>query len=141
MYYVDRQQIDNRLQQIKILNEAVEQITAGWNDSALFHMAQERSLHLAVEIVTDVGSLLIDGFIMRDASSYEDIIEIIAQEGVLDEGLQHKLLQLVQLRKPLVQQYAEWERTGIHSQLSELPELLTSFKDCVERYIESELLS
>lgn len=139
MYFVDQQQIVQRLEQVSLVNQAAVQVLDGWNDSLIIHLAQERALHLAAEIITDVGSLLIDGFIMRDASSYEDIVEIIAQEGVVSLELRDQLLQVVLLRKPLVQQYAEWKRVGIHPQLQSLPACLEQFKSAVECYIKQEL--
>ena len=139
MYFVDQQQIHQRLEQVSLVQQAAMKVQTSWDDSIMVHMAQERILHLAVEIVTDIGSLLIDGFIMRDASSYEDIIEIIAQEGVLNDELCTQLLKLVSLRKPLVQQYSEWERNGIHPQLLTLPACMEQFKISVQHYLKQEL--
>lgn len=139
MYFVDQQQIHQRLEQVTLVHHAAVQVQEGWDNSLIMHMAEERALHLAIEIVTDVGSLLIDGFIMRDASSYEDIIEIIAQEGVLGPEQRDQLLQLVLLRKPLVQQYADWKRDGLHPLLPTLPACLEQFKSAVEHYLKQEL--
>lgn len=139
MYFVDQQQIHQRLEQVSLVQLAAMKVQTSWDDSIMVHMAQERVLHLAVEIVTDIGSLLIDGFIMRDASSYEDIVEIIAQEAVLNDELCTQLLQLVSLRKPLVQQYSEWERNGIHPQLLTLPACMEQFKVSVQHYLKQEL--
>lgn len=139
MYFVDQQQIHQRLEQVSLVQQAAMKVQTSWDDSIMVHMAQERILHLAVEIVTDIGSLLIDGFIMRDASSYEDIVEIIAQEGVLNDELCTQLLKLVSLRKPLVQQYSEWERNGIHPQLLTLPACMEQFKISVQHYLKQEL--
>ncbi|WP_195571701.1 DUF86 domain-containing protein [Paenibacillus sp. 1001270B_150601_E10] len=139
MYYVDQEQIEKRLNEIQSLVKGVAQIKAKWDDSIIVHLAQERVLQLSIEIVTDVGSLLIDGFIMRDASSYEDIMDIIAQEGVVDSDLHKALVALVQLRKPIVQHYAEWERTRIHPLLQELPDVLTTFAESVRHFIVKEL--
>lgn len=139
MYFVNQQQIHQRLEQVSLVQQAAMKVQTSWDDSIMVHMAQERVLHLAVEIVTDIGSLLIDGFIMRDASSYEDIVEIIAQEAVLNDELCTQLLQLVSLRKPLVQQYSEWERNGIHPQLLTLPACMEQFKVSVQHYLKQEL--
>ena len=38
---------------------------------------------------------MIDGFIMRDASSYEDIVEVLREEGVFDDSLGADLHELV----------------------------------------------
>jgi len=102
VYYVNREQIDLRLNAVPEVAGALEALAADWQGDALQGLAQERALHLAIEIVTDVGSYLIDGFIMRDASSYEDIIEIIGEEGVFPAERKAPLAELVRLRKPLV---------------------------------------
>ncbi|MBW7460518.1 DUF86 domain-containing protein, partial [Paenibacillus sepulcri] len=102
-------------------------------------LAQERALHLAIETVTDIGSCLIDGFIMRDASSYEDIIDIIAGEGVFPEDIHGTLLELVRLRKPLVQDYYEWDRARLHPLSLILPGILQQFQSAVQTYLAKEL--
>ena len=99
MYYVNRKQIALILEQIPELNTGLRHAAASWDGSTILGLIQERCLHLAVEVVTDVGSCLIDGFIMRDAGSYEDIISIIHEEQVLgDSGIYGTLTSLVALR-------------------------------------------
>lgn len=97
-------------------------------------------MHIAIEVVTDVGSYLIDGFLMRDASSYEDIVEITAGEGVYPDGMKEVLLELVRLRRPLVQEYYEWQSDELHPLVKQLPQLLNDFKAAVEQYVASELV-
>ncbi|MEQ7053683.1 MULTISPECIES: DUF86 domain-containing protein [Paenibacillus] len=139
MYYVNMEQIEQRLDFIPNLIQTVEQIIAKWDGSLHSSFAQERALHIAIEIITDVGSLLIDGFLMRDASSYEDIVEIIAQEQAVSPELHASLLQLVVLRRALVQDYIAWERGAIHPQLSSLPVWLPEFAQSVRQFITKEL--
>ena len=136
---MNQEQIAVRLGAISELAEALGMLSKHWQGDLLQGMAQERALHLAIETVTDVGSYLIDGFIMRDASSYEDIMEIVGEEGVFPASMLPTLLQLVKLRKPLVQDYYTWPRQELHPLISELPELLTAFKAAVESYLEREL--
>jgi uncharacterized protein YutE (UPF0331/DUF86 family) len=139
MYYVNREQIAERLAAVPSVAEAVEALTAGWTGSLQQGLAQERCLHLAIEIVTDVGSSLIDGFIMRDASSYEDIIEITGEEGVYSRELQEPLLELVRLRKPLVQDYYRWPRGELHPMSEKLAWMLRQFQADVNAYLTREL--
>lgn len=139
MYYVNIEQVEERLHFIPELIQAVEQIMAKWDGSLSNSFAQERALHIAIEIITDVGSLLIDGFLMRDASSYEDIVEIIAQEQAISSELYDSLLQLVALRRALVQEYVAWERGSIHPQLASLPEWLSDFAQSVRKFVAKEL--
>ena len=139
MYYVNRTSIDARLACVPDIALALSELASDWRGTLLQGLAQERALHLAVEIVTDVGSSLIDGFLMRDASSYEDIIDIIAGESVVPADVAEPLRRLVSLRKPLVQDYAEWARTEMHGLTPELPALLNRFSDHVRDYLRSEL--
>ncbi len=139
MYYVNRTSIDDRLACVPDIAQALSELAAEWRGTLLQGLAQERALHLSVEIVTDVGSSLIDGFLMRDASSYEDIIDIIAGEGVLPADVAAPLRRLVMLRKPLVQDYAEWARSELHGLTSELPDLLRRFSEHVRAYLRDEL--
>ncbi|GGG55389.1 DUF86 domain-containing protein [Paenibacillus radicis (ex Gao et al. 2016)] len=140
MYYVNREQIGVRLQAIPAISEALRSLAEQWSGTLIEGLAQERALHLAIETITDVGSYLIDGFIMRDASSYEDIIEIIGEEGAFPKELQEPFIALVKLRKPLVQDYYDWQRAELHPQSRELAEQLLVFKTSVEQYIERELI-
>lgn len=142
MYYVNEEQIGERLAVAPVLSEAATRLVAEWRSGEpdLLHgLAQERLLHLALELVTDVGSLLIDGFLLRDASSYEDIVEIVQTEGAISNELAGPLLELVRLRKPLVQEYTALTRSELHPLTGRLPELLTAFEAGVRRFISAEL--
>lgn len=140
MYMVNEEQIQHRLQFIPIVVSAMEQLIADWQDNSLLHsFALERALHLAIEVVTDIGSDLIDGFMMREASSYEDIITVIAEEQVCSEQVAQILQQLVANRKQLVQQYTDWERGAQHHLLQMLPNALRQFSQDVNLFVEKEL--
>jgi uncharacterized protein YutE (UPF0331/DUF86 family) len=150
MYYVNIEQIDKRLAVIPVLVQACsdigkqEGLCSAEGDLSvglplIARLAQERTLHLAIELVTDVGSLLIDGFLLRDASSYEDIIEILRVEGVFPDDQVLLLQELVRLRRPLVQEYMTWDSQGMHVLIEQLPELLPQFEICVRRFITKEL--
>lgn len=139
MYYVNREQIAVRLRVIPEVVEALRWLRSDWDGSLIHGMAQERAIHLAIEAITDIGSYLIDGFIMRDASSYEDIVTIIAGESVFPVSLEQPLLELVKLRRPLVQEYFDWQREELHAAASTLPDTLTAFKQSVEAYLAREL--
>ncbi|MDI4646780.1 DUF86 domain-containing protein [Cohnella hashimotonis] len=139
MYYVNRQAIASRLRCVPDLGAAASGLAASWQGDLLQGLAQERCLHLALEIVTDVGSFLIDGFMMRDAGSYEDIVGVIGGESVIDEHLAERLRALVSLRRPLVQDYDLWQRSQLHPLTGELKALLDSFSESVQSYLRREL--
>jgi uncharacterized protein YutE (UPF0331/DUF86 family) len=133
MYYVNREQISVRLEAIPALAEALRELVEHWKGTLVQGLAQERALHLAIEIVTDVGSFLIDGFIMRDASSYEDIIEITGAEGAYPAHMTEALAELVKLRRPIVQEYYDWPRVELHPFTERLAEMLPLYRRLIWR--------
>jgi len=139
LYYVNREQIARRLAAVPEVAEGLRRAAQAWDGSLMLGLVQERCLHLAIEIVTDVGSYLIDGFIMRDASSYDDIIQINHEEKVFDVSTYEVLKRLVSLRKPLVQDYFSWERGELHPLTAEVPSILEQFAEQVSIYVEKEL--
>lgn len=139
MYYVNRESIDLRLASIPDVAQALSEAASEWEGTLTQGLAQERALHLAIEIVTDIGSSLIDGFIMRDASSYEDIVDIIAGEGVVPAEVADALRRLVSLRRPLVQEYYDWPRHELHPLTPDMPGVLTRFGEQVKQYLHNEL--
>jgi uncharacterized protein YutE (UPF0331/DUF86 family) len=142
MYFINHEQIDQRIQFLGYLALTCKQLEEQWSQgdaSDILQMAQERVLHLAIETVTDVGSLLIDAFILRDASSYEDIVEIVHGEGAYSESLTETLLQLVKLRKPLVQEFVSWNREELHPLIPKLPAAFRAFDTSVKAFIKKEM--
>jgi uncharacterized protein YutE (UPF0331/DUF86 family) len=139
MYYVDIRQIEDKLRFIPRIAAVCRHLQQNWipGDDAL-GFAQERALQLAIETVTDVGSLMIDGFLMRDAGSYEDIIEILQGENVFPRQLAEPLVELVMLRKPLVRDYVEFDRGRLHPMIGRLPDLLDEFAQSVRAYLSKE---
>ncbi|XOK63282.1 DUF86 domain-containing protein [Paenibacillus elgii] len=151
MYYVNQEQIDARLAFVPDLLKACAALESAWeargktgaeeaDSELLLHLAQERTLHLAIETVTDVGSLLIDAFMMRDASSYEDIVEILAGEGVFGADVAAVLTELVKLRRSLTQEYNTLPRSGLHPMIAKLPGALSVFAEAVPAFIRKEML-
>lgn len=140
MYYVNQEQIHARLQFVPTITEAMRTLDRGsGNDGLLYYFAQERALHLAIEVITDVGSLLIDGFLMRDASSYEDIVDILRVEGVFSGELAAAYGSLIGERRSLTQHYMELDRSNPRTDLAAIADALEQFPGAVEAFMKKEL--
>lgn len=89
MYFVDRKKIEDT---VKFVEDLVSMFEGHqqW-ESDVEKKALERIAQLLIEAILDIGNGIIDGFIMRDPGSYEDIIDILEDESVVDsrdaEGL------------------------------------------------------
>lgn len=139
MYVVNQERIENRLALISAVNEVLHQVQERWNGDLCYAFAQERALVLAIEIVTDVGSDMIDGFMMREAASYTDIVEILAMEQVFRKELGMQLVKLVEQREALVRQYADLDRSSIMELVKTLPDCLNEFAEAVRTYLKNEI--
>ncbi|KAA9019969.1 DUF86 domain-containing protein [Niallia endozanthoxylica] len=137
MYFVDRDKIEETLTylegQIGLLEENKE-----W-DTAIEKAALERILHMMLESILDVGNGLIDGFIMRDPGSYDDIIDILEDEKVITKEMSMSYKRVIKFRKNLQQQYTNINHqellAGFQAELIQLKQ----FTAKVREYLENEL--
>lgn len=137
MYFVDREKIEEILlymnEQLKTVSEHDQ-----W-DGTLEKLALERMVHTIIESILDVGNSMIDGFIMRDPGSYEDIIDILLDEKVIGDKMSEDLKRLVAERKVLVQEYTNIQHEQLHTILNEVFLSLEKFPQQVRSYLENEL--
>ncbi|MCP8969758.1 DUF86 domain-containing protein [Ectobacillus ponti] len=137
MYFVDRKKIEQTLQHL-------ENVLAAFQEQQDFscrinQYALERLAQLAIDCVLDVGNAMIDGFIMRDPGSYEDIIEILTDEKVVQPEEGTALKQVVRLRKMLIQDYIAVQHEEVLAVLREHFAVLAAYPSHVRRYLEQEL--
>jgi uncharacterized protein YutE (UPF0331/DUF86 family) len=97
MYFVDRQKIE------QILGFLEKQLGLfegqdNW-DGDHSELIAERLIQTSIDSVLDVGNAVIDGFIMRDPGSYEDIIDILQDEKVISEEKAMQFKKALPLRK------------------------------------------
>src|SRR5690625_4895185 len=72
MYFVDRSKIRETVSHIDDLLSIYEDIRV---KTAIGQLSLEHLTHVLIESIIDVGNMMIDGFIMRDPGSYQDIIK------------------------------------------------------------------
>ncbi|MBX0357376.1 DUF86 domain-containing protein [Halobacillus sp. Nhm2S1] len=136
MYFVNREKIEETLLYMEKIQEEMEEHSyKRFADQLLL----ERMTHLNIEAIIDVGNMMIDGFIMRDPGSYEDIIDILTDEKVLPEDEQDAYKQFVQLRKMIVQQYTEINHEQIVKVWQVHKQSLQAFPSRVREYLDNEL--
>jgi len=137
LYFVDREQIEAKL---NFLDQKINQFEnqTSWS-SEIEKAALERISHMFIETIIDVGNAMIDGFIMRDPGSYEDIIDILLDEKVVNDKNSKDLKQIILLRKKLVQDYLEVNHQELITTISSHKLGLASFTYDVRTYLENEL--
>jgi uncharacterized protein YutE (UPF0331/DUF86 family) len=137
LYFVDRKNIENSLTYIEEINELLIE-KATW-DSKVEKLAIERAVHMTIEAIIDVGNAMIDGFIMRDPGSYEDIVEILRDETVITSDDAKLLKELILLRKELIYGYHGIDYNHLTQTLERVKGALRQFPSEVRKYLTEEL--
>ena len=137
MYFVDRDKIEERLMYIEKMIEFFEEIKE-WS-LTVEKLAIERIIQMVIEAVLDVGNSLIDGFIMRDPGSYEDIIDILEDEKVITKEMSESYKRVLHLRRSLIQTYTTINHDELHQIFSRELGMLKRFAPNVRDYNENEL--
>jgi uncharacterized protein YutE (UPF0331/DUF86 family) len=137
MYFIDQEKIEATL----VFLEKQINLFEGqkvWS-TPLEKAALERLVQMMIESVLDVGNAMIDGFIMRDPGSYEDIIEILIDELVVSAESGKSLKEIVQYRKKLVYSYTTIDHNELQEHFSKNMQALVLFAVNVRTYLANEL--
>jgi len=138
VYFVDRNKITKNLQYLDGLL-AILEAENNWLQNDIKKLAIERIGHNIMESMMDVGNLMIDGFIMRDPGSYEDIIDILIDEKVVSTEMEGPLKAVVGLRKMLVREFIEVDIQEVIDVLTASLPALKQFPPAVNDYLTNEL--
>lgn len=138
MYFVDRNKITITLSHLEKLI-AIFENEDNWLQNDITKLALQRIGHNAMEAMMDVGNLIIDGFIMRDPGSYDDIIDILIDEKVVVEDMEKPLKDVVGLKKMLVREFVQVDDEVVLKVLSDSLGAIKEFIPMVKTYLENEL--
>ncbi|BDG45945.1 DUF86 domain-containing protein [Parageobacillus sp. KH3-4] len=137
MYFVDRNKIEETLRYMEKLLHIYKQ-KSSWDDE-LSQLALERLVHLVIEAILDVGNAMIDGFIMRDPGSYEDIIDILTDERVVTADDAKGLKAIIGYRKMLVHHYTNVDYAKLLEEMQKHFSALQAYPNAIRTYLENEL--
>jgi len=110
-----------------------------WQKDIIHSLALERIANVLIESIIDVGNSMIDGFIMRDPGSYEDIIDIMEDERVITSEMAGPLKLVIELRKLIVREFTKVDAGTIIEVLNTSMDELLEFPKKVRYYLENEL--
>ncbi|EEL48751.1 MULTISPECIES: DUF86 domain-containing protein [Bacillus cereus group] len=137
MYFVDRKKIE---QMLTCLEQAVDTFQEKQQYETPFeYYALERMSHLIMDCILDVGNAMIDGFIMRDPGSYEDIIDILMDEKVISDEEGKGIKEVILLRKMLMQDYIQMNHEELYTTIQRQIAVVQKYPANIRRYLEKEL--
>jgi uncharacterized protein YutE (UPF0331/DUF86 family) len=137
MYFVDRIKIEQILNFLEGQLAKIEK-KQEWKDE-FSELAFERMVQTSIDSVLDVGNAMIDGFIMRDPGSYEDIIDILLDEKVITEEVAKQFKKVLLLRKMLVQDYTEVSHEQLQSVFQANLPAFIQYPELIRSYLTNEL--
>ncbi|WP_456273471.1 DUF86 domain-containing protein [Bacillus sp. AK031] len=137
MYFVDREKIEEILKYMEKQLHLFQEKDSWKTDVEM--LALERVCHTVIESILDTGNAMIDGFIMRDPGSYEDIIDILLDEKVITKEMEVSLKNVISYRKMVVQEYTQINHEAVAKSMSENIESLRLFPVYVRNYLTNEL--
>lgn len=138
MYFVDRKKIVKNLEYMEELITTYEQ-SNDWLEDRVHRLAVERIANILIEAIIDVGNSMIDGFIMRDPGSYEDIIDILVDESVITSEMDEPLKELIGLRRGLVRDILDVNDEEVVNVLTKNLAAIKEFSPKVKDYLTNEL--
>ncbi|MCM3739350.1 DUF86 domain-containing protein [Oceanobacillus luteolus] len=136
MYFVDRNKIEEIL---TYMDELLVLLDENNFSTPVEYLARERIVHILIESTLDVGNMMIDGFIMRDPGSYEDIIDILIDEKVIPEEEEAIYKSFIELRKDIVTDYVNVDQQKIANTLLKSTPALKEFSTYIRTYLKNEL--
>ncbi|CDQ39204.1 MULTISPECIES: DUF86 domain-containing protein [Virgibacillus] len=136
MYFVERSKIE---QTLEYLDQLLDVLKMNDPDTLIDKLGLERAVHIVIECTIDVGNMMIDGFIMRDPGSYDDIIDILIDEKVLPLQEETPYKQLIQLRKMLMSSYHAVDHRQLQQIVQRNYHIYKQFSSHVRTYLDNEL--
>jgi uncharacterized protein YutE (UPF0331/DUF86 family) len=138
MYFIDRKNITSTLTHMDSMVNLINE-TSKFPLSEIEKLALERIAINTIESIIDVGNSMIDGFIMRDPGSYDDIIDILLDEKVISTDMEASLKEVISLRKMLVRDFVNVDHQLVATTLVRNLNALTVFPKKVDMYLTNEL--
>lgn len=135
MYFVDRNQIEKTLCYMEGL---LQELDKHQFETSLEKYGLERITHMMIESILDVGNMMIDGFIMRDPGSFDDIIDILIDEEVLPIAESDNYKEIIHLRHDLVKNYIDIDHAKLVQVITKHHDSLENFSKRIRSYLSGE---
>lgn len=135
MYFVDRKLLERRL---LYLDGLLQELRNHSFDSFVEKLAMERIIHMSIESMLDCGNMIIDGYIMRDPGSFEDIIDILVDEGVLPAAESVNYKTVIQLRNMLIKHYLDVDYNHLKLVIEENFRSMEQFSGRIREFLDEE---
>ncbi|WP_342388600.1 DUF86 domain-containing protein [Salinicoccus bachuensis] len=129
MYFVDKDILLERL-------DYIEDLAADFDRKE--GLALERTCHMLIEAVVDVGNMIIDAFILRDPGSYQDVMDIMENEGAIPPEDNGHFRETFRWRSELTRNYTQLDHRAMKESFQKHLPAYRDFKGNVFAFFENE---
>ncbi len=136
MYFVKKEKIEQTLQRIRELSNLFLEENV-WQ-STKEKLALERGVGIMIEGILDVGTMMIDGYILRDPGSYEDIIDILVDSEIVNEQTGKGIKNLLHYRTILVRDYLAIDHAKLIIAVKDSRKHVLSFIDTTLNFMKTD---
>ena len=91
---------------------------------------------VAIEAIIDICNRIISKRKLGFPQDYSDVIKLMSQQGVLEEDLVGRLLEMVKFRNMLVHLYWKIENDRLYKYLKENLGDFEAFKEAIRKYLQ-----
>ncbi|WP_010290114.1 DUF86 domain-containing protein [Kurthia massiliensis] len=138
MYFIDSKKITKNLDYMDQITDVFE-ARDNWLEDAVSKLALERIANVYIEAIIDIGNTMIDGFVMRDPGSYEDIIDILVDEQAVPAAFDADLKLLLTLRRALVRDILDVEDEEVLRVLTQVVPTIKKLRASIEAFVKKEM--
>lgn len=123
---------------VKILNSYKRYSVQDIKEDFTLRGAIERYLEVSLECCIDIGEMIISSRGLRKPETYNEVIEILGEEGILPEGFAERFGEAAKFRNILVHMYAEVDVKMVYEILQSNLGDFDEFAKYIARYLEKE---
>ena len=123
------EQVMAHLQELAQLDRPT--LRASWRDLS----AAERQLQLGAEVLFDIGTHILVAQYGVSPEGHEDVLEQLAQQGIMDEDLRVRLKGLGGFRNLLVHDYLRIDPEKVAESVSRAPRDFGDFSRAIQRWL------
>lgn len=103
-----------------------------------FYGLAERYLQLAIEIILDIGKLIVIAEGFRRPEDNQDIFAVLHERGILSAELAGETIGIANFRNILVHDYEKIDREIVYQKLQRNLDTFTKFKRTIVGYLKKQ---
>lgn len=103
-----------------------------------FHGLAERYFQLAIEVLLDIGKLIVIGENLRKPEDNQDIFTVLHEQGIISENLTDRVIGIANFRNILVHDYEKIDSEIVYQKLQRNLLDFQEFKQEILQYLERQ---